>query len=148
MFSAWRIVQSRYVPLDYRGSLEFPGRWNIEYVPVLYAAATYELALLEKRVHIDRYPEPTQYKYSELLLPEESMELFEAPPMLNELANPAWTRRAASTWLSEARSPSIRVPSLVAYPFGQNVLINPSHPAFSQIQIGRQGPVAWDASLF
>ena len=56
-------------------------------------------------------------------------------------------RRFGHLWYAERRSAILVVPSVVARP-ERNVIINASHPEFSQLAPGEERPVWWDDRLF
>lgn len=56
-------------------------------------------------------------------------------------------RAIGDAWLRDRRTPVLVVPSVVARREA-NVLINPGHPDFRKIRVGKPEPVIWDARLF
>jgi RES domain-containing protein len=57
------------------------------------------------------------------------------------------SRKAGDAWLAAAKTPVLRVPSVV-FDVERNVLINPAHPDFSRIKVTGTEPVRWDERLF
>ncbi|MFC0694183.1 RES family NAD+ phosphorylase [Paraburkholderia humisilvae] len=51
------------------------------------------------------------------------------------------------TWLTEARSAVLVVPSVVARQ-ESNVLVNPAHPDAARLVVSAPQPVIWDERLF
>ena len=58
------------------------------------------------------------------------------------------SRAFGDRWLAEHRSTALLVPSLVARPFEQNVLINPAHRDSACLRVAPPVSVTWDARLF
>ena len=54
---AWRILHKRHAhdPLSGTGALKYGGRWNTPGVPIVYAAQTYSLALIELMANVIEY---------------------------------------------------------------------------------------------
>ena len=134
--------------MDATGSRLFPGRWNTATAPVLYTARHYSLAMLEKLAHgAGRLP-PNQH-FTAITLPRGlSYETFDPAAL------PGWdrpdqreTRRFGATWQKSGRSAVLLVPSLLAR-MEENVLLNPEHPEFVQIETALPRPVWWDKRLF
>lgn len=139
-----------YPIFDATGSRLAPGRWNTPDSPLIYTAQHYSTALLEKLVHASGDLPPNQH-FIEILLP---------PGLTYEELNPAalsgWdepepstvSRRYGETWCRERRSALLFVPSVVAR-LDWNILINPMHPEFPEVQADRRHhPVPWDRRLF
>jgi RES domain-containing protein len=57
------------------------------------------------------------------------------------------SRSFGDRWLTEARTAVLLVPSLVARPFEQNVLVNPLHSRVARLNVGEPVAVAWDRRL-
>ena len=57
------------------------------------------------------------------------------------------SRAFGDRWFAERRSAALLVPSLVARPFEQNVLLNPAHPDSARLRVAPPVPVTWDARL-
>lgn len=148
--SAYRIGDPAgvYPIFDATGSTIAPGRWNTPGSPMIYAAERYSTALLEKLVHGSGRLPPNQH-YIEITLPRGlSYEVF------SEAALPGWdamppgvSKNFGERWHTEKRSAILIVPSAVAR-LDKNVLINPAHPEFRQIEVSLHQPVFWDRRLF
>jgi RES domain-containing protein len=77
-------------------------------------------------------------------------QLIEVPKHLPEdwrqLPAPASTREFGSRWVMQARSPVLRVPSIVVD--GEfNYVLNPRHADFRQLKIGAPVSFSFDARL-
>ena len=137
-----------YPIFDANGSKLFPGRWNTPASPMIYASQNYSTAMLEKLVHGSGSLPPNQHFIRITIDPGVSYEMFSEPH------HPGWDRADMSvskpfgeTWLQQARSAILLVPSVVAR-MEHNVLINPAHPDAGHIQASLHQPVWWDGRLF
>lgn len=133
---------------DATGSTLYPGRWNTADAPVIYASENYSTALLEKLAMGNGRVPPNQH-YVKLAFPKGLS--FEA---VTKDRLPGWDSQdqaAAKTfgaaWVRELRSAIMFVPSYVAR-VERNIVINPAHPEFPDIEVGLPEPVWWDARLF
>lgn len=149
---AWRLTKARYADsaLSGIGSALRAGRWHARGRPVVYAASSAALALLETLVHVDR---------AELLRADYVAVPLQIPGSVAEWLDPAglpadwraWphptsTRALGTAWFDARRSAALVVPSVVV-PHEWNVLLNPIHPDFQRIEVGAPEPFPVDARL-
>lgn len=155
---AWRIYdhtaayarQASFDPLDGAGGLYGYARWHRRGRPILYAASSPSLALLEVLVHID----PRRFREQTLLQLEidgdvEQVTSAQLVQLLRDAPEDdpeAGTHDYGSTWLAENRSLTLVVPSLVV-PFESNIILNPLHPAAGQISIVARERITLDRRL-
>lgn len=137
-----------HVIFDAAGSRLYPGRWNTNASPVIYASEHYSTAMLEKLAHGSGHLPPNQH-FIEITLPNGLSYEVVDPAHLPGWDDPGCFAAKAfgEAWQQAARSVLLYVPSLVAR-MEQNVLINPAHAEFSAITHGRHHPVWWDRRLF
>ncbi len=146
----YRISKRKYPPFDGRGAARRGGRWNSPGRELIYCSRSYANALLELlvRANIGRLPGPHHCIVVEVpdSVPTEALD----PASLPNWDHPDQrvSRRFGDRWLAEGRTAVLVVPSLVARPFEQNVLVNPLHPAAAGLNIGAPITVAWDVRLF
>jgi RES domain-containing protein len=119
---AWRLCREAFADLRGEGARIYGGRWNSLGQPLVYAASTAALAVLEVRVHLDLPPE---------LLPDDyvlvTIDLNDLP--VEEVARtPAAPQAFGDAWIRDQRTPILRVPSVIV-PESPNLLLNPAHPA-------------------
>ena len=155
---AWRIYdhtagharQPNFDPLDGAGGLHGFARWHHQGQPILYAASSPSLALLEVLVHID----PERFRQQTLLQLEadddtervthaQLVQLLRDAPTNDPEAH---TRDYGTAWLAEKRSLALIVPSLVM-PFENNIIFNPLHPAAQSIRIADRERITLDERL-
>jgi RES domain-containing protein len=137
-----------YPIFDATGSTLAPGRWNTPGSPVIYSSEHYSTALLEKLVRGSGQLPPNQHFVAITFPRGLSYEIFSPPSLPGWDGMPATvSRRYGETWYRERRSAILLVPSVVAR-LDRNVLINPAHPEFPQIETSLHQPVFWDRRLF
>ena len=126
----------------------FPGRWNDAETPVIYAAEHYSTAMLEKLVHNSGVMPPNQHVIQITLPRGISFELVTKDTL------PSWASEDGAqssafgaAWVQARRSLVLIVPSVVAR-MERNIIINPAHPKFGQIEVGLPEPIWWDKRLF
>lgn len=140
----FRIHNAAFAALDGTGAAITGARWNHPGSAVVYAALTYEGAILEQLVHAGIGRLPKNRVVSRIGVPA-SVRV----ETLDDMDDAAWadetlTRAIGTEWLDERSSVALIVPAAVARPFGKNVLISPAHPDFEKIEILETAPVQWD----
>ena len=131
----WRITRDKYDKVadafSGAGAAQYPGRWNGAGVPVVYAACSIALGVLELLVHAK----------SRAAL-DERFVLFRGaadPDLVFKPDLPAKlpkteSRRIGNEWVQRASHPILEVPSIIT---GEpNYVLNPNHPDFGKIAIG------------
>ena len=143
----YRLFHGTNDPLDGTGAAIYGARWNPVGHAVVYAAWTFEGALLEKLVHSNIGHPPPNVRAAEISIPDDIQ-----VPILDVGTVTDWQRETNSQaigkqWLKEAAAVALVVPSLVARPWGRNVLINPAHPDFARVTVVAVVDVVWDPRL-
>lgn len=150
MREAWRIVKAKHAAMAFsgEGAAKTGGRWNSRGMPVVYTSCTRALAALESLVHLNP-PVPFKYiavciKFDEALVVIAHAKALPAdwksePP-------PPSTQEIGDTWAREKRSAILQLPSVII-PGEPNYLVNPAHPDFRKISIGKPDPFAFDPRL-
>lgn len=159
---AWRIYPHTapwgghpdFDPLDGQGGLHGAGRWHHAGTPILYAAASPSLAMLEVLVHLT----PVDFGERTLLeidVPDDIASASEAVGLarLVQLLRDApegdleaKTRDFGTAWAREGRSLALLAPSIVM-PHERNVILNPRHPRAPDLEILRSERVTLDPRL-
>lgn len=141
--SLWRIAaetrEFRANDLSGMGAATKPGRWNDDHQPVVYAAQTISLAVLETAAHIDDAGLPQNRFIVEIFVRPSVWKRRKS--LKEELLDPAWAAMPAgrasieigSSWLRSAESALLLVPSAVVKE-EHAVLINPRHPDAKSIR--------------
>ena len=138
---AYRILKRKFVRTAFsgEGARRYGGRWNSPGVSVVYTSGTIALAILEWRCHLTQWPTPPAV----LIEIEFEASLIWSPPKL-----PAHWRRYPSTkentavgdnWVKSGRSAVLRLPSALVPTDHEeyNYVLNPAHPDFKLIKIGK-----------
>jgi RES domain-containing protein len=148
---AWRITANRFAAtaFDGEGARLLGGRWNSPGISLLYTSESPALAALELLVGLNDPASLSGFSLLSIDVPEAVItELdranlpadwrsFPAPPQLALLGD-AWIRAGTSV--------ALRVPSVVIDP-GWNLLVNPRHPQFAQLERGAPIPFPLDRRL-
>jgi len=133
---------------DAEGSRLYPGRWNTQTSPMLYAAEHYATALLEKLAHFNGILPGNQHYIKITFPPGVSYEEFPTH------AHPGWdgadlsvTKAFGAQWFVERRSCVLIVPSIPGGRIERNFLINLQHEDATAITHDMASPVPWDERL-
>ena len=142
---AWRIVKRKYAKNAFtgEGARRFGGRWNSPGVPMVYTAQSQSLAALELLVNVASSELLRHYVVIEVAIDESliiSLDVSDLPRNWRADPPPRKVRAIGDAWIAKATSAVMRVPSSVI-PAEDNFLLNPRHPDFNQIHIGK--PVAF-----
>ena len=147
---AFRVVRKRWskTAFDGEGARLWGGRWNSPGLGAVYCAGHVSLAILEVVVHADLALAPHYVvipaDFDEALV--ESLDTARLPASWRRHPAPAAVVALGDEWLREARSPVLRVPSVVV-PAEPNFILNPLHTAFREIEIGKPEVLKVDARL-
>lgn len=131
------------------GAALYGGRWNSKGTRVAYAAWARSAAILELLVHVgDRRNVPEDRVLLPIDLPEDAVDTLETPPRgWDKLPYAAAVQRAGDAWVRAARQLALRVPSALVRS-EWNLLINPVHPRFGEVVVGKPESLVLDARLF
>lgn len=146
----FRIVTLPHVSTAFSGdgARLYGGRWNPKGWPLVYAAATRSLALLEMLVQ----DQPLRARYA--FIPADLPDSFRIPRLSAADLPTGWRTPAAGSqlqqigheWLARGASAILAVPSAVL-PQEENFLLNPRHAEFRRIRIGAAEELAVDSRL-
>ena len=141
MITAWRIVSSNYQDKAYsgEGARIHGGRWNGKGVAVVYTAGNLALASVEMIVNL---PAPKLLSNYVRIPARIAMDLIldlpeaDLPQDWNSRPISPSTRIIGDRWIKKQSSAVLKVPSIVV-PDEYNYLLNPNHPDFTKIEIGK-----------
>ena len=151
MIMAWRIVKRKHARTAFtgEGARLYGGRWNSPGVAIVYTAESQSLAALEMVVHLDSSALLLSYVAFEVGI-DESLVSKVGPSKLprNWRADPPpmRAREVGDAWARSGKSAVLQVPS-ATLPAGYNFLLNPRHPDFSRLAIGKPSTFQFDARL-
>ena len=117
-------------------------------MPVIYAAGSISLAVLELLVHMESAPTTPEYRLIELGFDESlvtAVDVRRLPRNWQRDPAPRVLQEIGNRWVRRGRSAVLRVPSAItAEP---NYLLNPAHADFAKIVVGRPTVFRLDARL-
>jgi RES domain-containing protein len=150
MPESWRIIKEKHAATAFsgEGAAKTGGRWNSRGVPVVYTSSTKSLAALESLVHLNP---PVLFKYVAIRIKFEDALMEIVPP---KALSPDWwveppppsSKAVGDAWVEKARSAVLALPSVII-PGEPNYLLNPAHPEFKKISIGKPERFAFDPRL-
>jgi RES domain-containing protein len=116
---------------------------------MLYTAATASLAALELLVHLDKGGITAAYVTVEFQFDAalvEAVPTGQLPKRWRARTIPAECQVFGDRWIREGRSAVLRVPSVIIRS-EFNFLINPAHPDFARIKVGKPRSFRFDRRL-
>ena len=149
--TAWRIFKPRHGRTAFtgEGARLYGGRWNSPGVAVVYTSQGLALAALEMLVHLHSEQVLERYRVAPVTFDSELVrDVDRARLPRNWRADPAPARLRAvgDRWVAGNESAVLRVPSAVVE--GEfNFLLNPAHPDFARLVIGRPRAFRFDPRL-
>jgi RES domain-containing protein len=149
MGEAWRISKEKHVATAFNGegARLYGGRWNSVGVRVAYVSFSKSLAALETLVHL-KLPVTAKYVAIPLQFDDALVEIFPTttlPAGWNAEPPSLVSQQIGDDWVENNRSALLALPSVLT---GEtNFLINPAHPDFSKIKIGKPEPFTFDPRL-
>ena len=147
----WRIIDRGLVREAFsgQGACDYGGRWNSPGTRMIYCSEHPALAALEKLVHIQDMEQLRQsYALISVDCPQSLAETLSERLPKNWAGDSvrARLRHIGDQWIASRRSLALIVPSVVL-PWSSNILVNPLHPAFIQLQIGHPESFDFDSRL-
>jgi len=137
----WRVCRRPFADPSGEGARTYGGRWNSPGRPMVYAAESAALAVLEVRVHLD---------LDWRVLPDDYVLMaIDAGDLVAETLaeTPVEPRATGDAWLASGRSALLRAPSFIV-PESANVLVNPAHRDAARLAVASIRPFAFDARLW
>jgi RES domain-containing protein len=150
MLSIWRLTTARFARSAFsgEGARLYGGRWNRKGVRMVYTAASQSLAMLEMLVQDE--PLRARYVVIEARVPKGiAIDRFDVEDLTSDWRDIAarWKLQAIGTeWAIKRNGAVLAVPSSVI-PAETNYLLNPLHPDFRRISIGKPRKLETDARL-
>ncbi len=149
--TVWRLSSARYAATAFsgEGAKHYGGRWSPPGLAVIYCAESRSLALVEVLAGTDDVDRLFEQEW--VLVPADlPADCIEKPARVPEDRrqyphSPA-TQAFGAGWVQSLRSVALRVPSVVV-PGEFNYLLNPAHPYFAKVKIGKPEPFSFDPRL-
>jgi len=150
MACGWRIVPVNRANDAFagEGARLFGGRWNSPGVAVVYGSEHKSLAALELLVHFNPVA-PNHFKAFPIQFPDslvETIAVRSLPKDWRQEPPPPSAQHFGNIWAREMRSAVLAIPSIVI-PDELNFLLNPRHPDFKKITIGKAEDFSFDSRL-
>ena len=147
----WRVCWARYAEAAFsgQGSMDFGGRWNPEGVRIVYTSPSPALAAMEFFVHLVATQPPVDLAIVQAELPVgKGMIERIAPDALPEdwRSSNSIAQKIGSEWIASGSSLALEVPSVLVKEW--NVLLNPMHPGFKKVKVGKPETFTFDVRLF
>jgi RES domain-containing protein len=148
---AWRITKRKQARGAFTGdgSREFGGRWSNPGTAIVYTAQSQSLAALEILVHLESSELLEKYVLFEVEIDRSliaQLEPSRLPRNWRADPSPAQVRALGDEWAQAATSAALQVPSALV-PGESNFLLNPRHPDFPKLRIGKPLPFRFDPRL-
>ena len=117
----------------------------------MYTSATLSLAVLEYFVNLPRSAAPQDLAAIAAEVPKDlpmsSVEAESLPRGWRKYPAPEALAEIGTRWAEELKTPILAVPSAVV-PQERNYLLNPAHPRFREIRIGKPEPLSLDTRMW
>jgi RES domain-containing protein len=142
--------RKRIEDMSGKGAELHGGRWNKVGTPVVYAAESRALAVLEFLVHAQLADLPTTLAFVAIELPTKaSVESFSTDvlPASWRDAQPAEElAKMGTAWANTKVSLVLKVPSVII-PSEFNIVLNPRHKQFANVKVSKPEPFSFDDRL-
>jgi len=161
--TAWRIdktiyaerdedINGRSIPSSFSGigSKLYGGRWKSIGSSVVYTAGSQSLAILEVLVHLQSERALSLYSLIAISFEEEQVLKIhkdDLPQDWDNLEADSGSKLLGDSWIKANESPVLEVPSVIVLD-EKNYLINPFHPEFKSLIIGKPVHYPLDSRLF
>ena len=147
----WRLCRRGRAAFDGEGARRLGGRWNLRGTAVVYTSADASLAVLEYFVNLEWEEAPADLVLIPADVPDalavEEVRLDRLPAGWRATPAPEALARLGTEWARHARTAALSVPSAIV-PVERNYLLNPAHPDFAAIVIGRPQPFTLDPRMW
>lgn len=140
----YRLCKAAHAALDGEGARLYNGRWNSPGRPMVYAAASPSLAVLEVMVHLDLPAE---------LIPDDMVLLTIDVPddasltRLDEAPEGDTCREIGDAFLAAGDALALQAPSVVI-PQERNLLLSIRHADMARVTVVGSEPFQFDPRLF
>ena len=150
MLSVWRITTAAFARSAFsgEGARLYAGRWNPKGVPMVYTAANQSLAMLEMLVQDQ--PLRARYVMIQARIPSavkiDRVKVDDLPSDWREIGAREKLQAIGAAWATKRSTAVLAVPSAIV-PAESNYLLNPLHPDFKRIKVGKPSTVTTDLRL-
>jgi len=150
MLSVWRITTAAFARSAFsgEGARLYGGRWNTKGVLLVYTAANQSLAMLEMLVQDQ--PLRARYMMIEARIPSavtiDRVRVADLPADWRDIRARGKLQAIGAEWARKRGAAVLAVPSAIV-PAESNYLLNPLHPDFKRIKVGKPSRVETDLRL-
>ena len=150
MLSVWRITTAAFARSAFsgEGARLYGGRWNPKGAPMVYTAASQSLAMLEMLVQDQ--PLRARYVVIEARIPNgvtiDRVKIDDLPSGWREIGTRGQLQAIGAAWARKRSTAVLALPSAIV-PAESNYLLNPLHPDFKRIKIGKATTLETDLRL-
>lgn len=120
-------------------------------MPLVYTSATLSLAVLELLVHTDPEDLPADLMAVPASLPvkvrRQEVTPSDLPRTWRQYPAPLATQTLGTDWANARKSTVLVVPSAIV-PQERNYVLNPAHPDFRRLEVGKAEPFTLDTRLY
>ncbi len=151
MITVWRLTRKKYAGTAFsgEGARYNAARWHSGRYPVVYTSGSLSLALVETIVQMDPAHLPKMVVVSANIpdkVAMESVKIKTRPSHWRQFPGPTELKEMGNAWFEKGKTAVLKVPSAVV-PGEYNYLINPLHPDFTKIAIGKPESFSLDPRL-
>ena len=133
-----------------KGAELYGGRWNTIGTPVVYAAESRALAVLEFLVHVQQTEWPTTLAFVAIEVPTnagiETVAMGSLPVTWRDPLPTEELATMGTAWANDGTNLALRVPSVII-PSEFNIVLNPRHKQFAGVRISKPEPFTFDERL-
>lgn len=150
MLAVWRLITARFAKSAFsgEGAHLYAGRWNRKGIPLVYTAESQSLAMLEMLVQDE--PLRARYVMIEARIPKgmtiDRIKVQDLPSDWRDIPAREKLQAVGTEWATKRSAAVLAVPSAVI-PAETNYLLNPLHPDFRRIKIGKPQKFETDLRL-
>jgi RES domain-containing protein len=147
----WRLSAATYTATAFsgKGAEAVGARWSPPGIRVAYCSESRALAVVEVLASVEEADRLTGIEWR--LVPARiTSDCVEKPDRFPEnwrqYPHPQQTQKIGAEWVQSLRSVALRVPSAIV-PGEFNYLLNPAHPQFAKVKVGKPEPFSFDPRL-
>ena len=133
-----------------RGAADNGGRWNRPGIHAVYTSSSLSLATLEYLVNIESNELPSDLVVIAARIPDDievaRVDARDLPVDWRSSPSPVNLMKIGEGWLRKAETAVLFVPSAVI-PEENNILLNPAHPKFARVLIGKPTRFVFDPRI-
>ena len=151
MTRVWRMCRAIHAAFDGEGARLAGGRWTPRGVAAVYTGSSLALTALEYFVHLDFEFAPVDLVAVPAEIPPqvriETVSASTLPANWRAITWPPALSAIGAAWVRASKTTVLRVPSAVI-PAESNYILNPAHPDFKRITIGKPQAFTYDPRMW